>query len=313
MHNKQIEFFFLGVIAIGVAVVMSLTSKTIKEDTASVSADDITTESMDTTESKDEMKEQEGAEHARIRFEKNLIYDVSNKDHCKVDVAFIREGTLKPLILCVHGGYYSSGCKEDMKEYLKNFSADGFVTASIDYPLLPDGTIVEQSKSVIKAVDYLAENADIYEIDTEKIILLGFSSGAHIAVLAAEQIVEQPENLFSLEAVIDISGPTDYRYMVEKYGGADSVSSAIIDGNEEADLLEELEKVDCTDNITGKLPRTLIIHGKNDKTVPYEVSERFYEALQSADVAAELEIIDSMGHATDKNTVFPLIRSFLVR
>ena len=61
MHNKQIEFFFLGVIAIGVAVVMSLTSKTIKEDTASVSADDITTESMDTTESKDEMKEQEGA------------------------------------------------------------------------------------------------------------------------------------------------------------------------------------------------------------------------------------------------------------
>lgn len=246
-----------------------------------------------------------------VRYMYNLIYDADQEKDCIFDVAFQRDGTDKPLVVCVHGGYYSSGDKSEMKKYLDALASDGYVAVSINYPLLPEGTIVKQIESAIKAVDYFTEYADIYEIDKDRINMLGFSSGAHIAVAASEKIVERADNDSKIASVIDISGPTDYRYLNDMYEGEIEVSSYIIDGNKDAELLEELNKVDCTDNITEDLPPVLIIHGKQDKTVPYEVSERFYDSLSEAGVEAELKLINSMGHATDTGKVIPVINRFL--
>ena len=303
MNKKRIVIMCMG---IAVAAIVALAVFRMKN------TDDISTVPT-SDDNVEEREDQEDTVSASIWFKKDLVYDADNRDSCKMDVAYLRNGSLKPLLICVHGGYYSSGSKSDMKQYVDEFSADGYVTASIDYPLLPNGTIVTQIESVIKAVDYFAANADIYEIDRDRIFLLGFSSGAHIAVSAAERIAERKSNQFTLAALIDISGPTDYKYMIEEYGGEDLVSSAIIDGNEEADLLKELEKVDCTDNITPSLPRTMIVHGKKDETVPYEVAERFYDSLTAAGVNAELKIISSMGHVTDTNIIIPLIKTFFER
>lgn len=255
--------------------------------------------------------EEEVASTVSVKKEKDLVYDPERKTDCIMDVEYVKDGVIKPLILCVHGGYYSSGDKSEMKMYLDSFSSDDYVAASINYPLLPESTIVGQIESVIKAVDYLTKYADIYEIDTNHIIMLGFSSGAHIAVTAAEKLVKREGNIFTLDAVVDISGPTDYRYLIEQNGGESEVSSAIIDGNPDADILEELGKIDSTDNITDSLPRVLIIHGEDDKTVPCVVSERFYESLTEAGVDAELKLVGSMGHVSDTNIVIPLIKAFL--
>lgn len=242
---------------------------------------------------------------------KDLIYDAGSKKECVMDVSYIKNGEKKPLILCIHGGYYSIGDKEEMNTYLSRLSPDGFVVASVNYPLLPDATIVQQIDSVINAMDYLAEYADLYEIDTNHMILLGFSSGAQIAVTAAEKIVQRTDNGFRLDAVIDISGPTDYRYLIEQDGGKTEVPAAIIDGNSEADVLEELSKIDCTDNITDKLTNVFIIHGETDQTVPAVVSERFCNSLIEAGVHAELKMIGSMGHVTNTEIVIPMIESYL--
>lgn len=254
---------------------------------------------------------QEESTETAVRYTKGIIYDTADGKNCTLDVAYKRDGKEKPLLVCVHGGYYNSGDKAEMYRYMEEFSALGYVTASINYPLLPGATIVGQINSVILAVDYLTKYAGIYEIDNNNINILGFSSGAQIAVTAAEKISEREDPFFILNAIIDISGPTDYRYLNEKYGKANELSSAIIDGNEEADIMEELNKVDCTDNITAKLPKMLVIHGKEDKTVPYEVSERFFDALQAAGVESRISIIDTMGHITDYDIVIPIIKDFL--
>ena len=303
MNKKRIVIICTGITVVVFAALVALYTK-IADGTSHDSHSDGYVE---------EKKNQEDSHSVKIRNEKDLVYDVEYKDSRKMDIAYRKDGTKKPLLICVHGGYYSSGSKSEMKKYADEFSADGYVVASIDYPLLPNGTIVTQVESVIKAVDYLVTNADIYEIDKGRVSLLGFSSGAHLAVNAAEKIVKRKSNLFTLAAVIDISGPTDYRYLIEEYEGEEHVSPAIIDGNDEADLSDELTKVDCTDNITSNLPKTLIIHGKEDETVPYEVSVRFNDSLAAAGVDTELKIIDSMGHATDMKTVVPMLKAFLER
>lgn len=260
-----------------------------------------------------EINKEDSEDHDNVHNVRELIYDTERSKDCVMDVSYIKDGTDKPLILCVHGGYYSSGDKKDMNSYLSELAPSGYVVASVNYPLLPNCTIVQQIDYVVKAVDYLVDFSDIYEIDTKHINILGFSSGAQIAVTAAEVIVQRTGNKFELDTVIDISGPTDYRYLIEESGGEAQVSAAIIDGNTDADIMEELNKIDCTDNISEKLTNVLIIHGERDKTVPVAVSERFYESLIEAGVESNLKIVGSMGHTTNTEIVIPIIESYLNR
>ncbi len=99
---------------------------------------------------------------------------------------------LRPLIICVHGGGFIIGSKEneDMQMFCDSFASKGYVAVSIEYRL---GINLADSKSSLRAmyrsvqdlraaIRYFRAHADVYKVDASQVYVLGSSAGA-LAIL----------------------------------------------------------------------------------------------------------------------------------
>jgi predicted esterase len=174
----------------------------------------------------------------------------------------------RPLIIGVHGGGFIDFCpfepcyvKYSENVLVPNFTAQGFITAAIQYrltsafdlkpPQIKDETLKDihykAAQDVREAIKYIFENAEKLGVDTENVFLIGTSAGA-ITVLHAAFLddKEVPKDLFGKYG--GLAGK-------EKIRGVISLSGAIYD-------LAYLEGGD-------KVP-LMIVHGSEDFVVPYD-------------------------------------------
>ena len=232
-----------------------------------------------------------------------------------LDVMFTDDGVPKPLLLCVHGGSYTSGSRGDMSEALRMYAAEGLTVATIDYTLGPEATIAEQVRCVLDAAAYLCKNAQKYQIDTARVVFMGVSSGAHLAARAAESAADGTGAGYKLAGLIDMAGPASLAYMLENVSS--SLAAYLLahpeafDGNADGDVYTELAKVDVLENVTDRLPSVLIIHGDADTTVPIEVSVLLRDALTALGVPVEFNAVEGMQHTFDVSVVDPFVRAYL--
>ena len=98
----------------------------------------------------------------------------------------------KPIIFYVHGGGWVSGDKSVFGKKMKLFTDMGYMFISINYRLSPipyqldnpDRVKYPQHPDdVARAIAYILEQAQIYGGDTERVAIIGHSSGAHIVSL----------------------------------------------------------------------------------------------------------------------------------
>ncbi|OUQ42436.1 hypothetical protein B5E64_16275 [Drancourtella sp. An12] len=258
---------------------------------------------------------------------KDIQYQVTDQNNCYLDVAYKDDGKKKPLLIFVHGGSWSSGSKEDMNSLLYTFSALGYTTASVNYDLLNmlnalHGeciSITEEEACVSAAADFLAGHAEDYQIDTNKVVLIGHSSGGQLAGHLSEQIADHPENYpFQLKGAVLLAPASDLRYYVYNNIQIDGLelplveASFIFDGVYGTDVFTEINKVDVLYNITQNLPPVLILHGSDDTSVPISLSENLCNALEEKGVTAELTVIPGATHSLlEDETVFSEINRFL--
>jgi acetyl esterase/lipase len=95
-------------------------------------------------------------------------------------------GPRSPLVLFVHGGGWRGGEKEWIGEATPgHFLSQGYAYASINYRLVPDATVEEQTQDVADAVGFLLSRADQLGLERRKIVIIGHSSGGHNAALIA--------------------------------------------------------------------------------------------------------------------------------
>ena len=90
-----------------------------------------------------------------------------------------------PLVIFVHGGGWQRGDKRMMQgsAKLSHWQAAGYAVASLNYRLVPDATVEQQTADVASAVAYLRARAGELGFDTRRIALVGHSAGAHLVAL----------------------------------------------------------------------------------------------------------------------------------
>lgn len=108
-----------------------------------------------------------------------------------------------PLTVFVHGGAWRAGDKNvsSKTRQVPYFLSKGHAFASVNYRLVPDVGVAQQSEDVARSLKFLVDRAEALGFDRKRIVLMGHSAGAHLAALVAtdgrylQQVGLQPEDI----------------------------------------------------------------------------------------------------------------------
>lgn len=204
--------------------------------------------------------------------------------------------TLRPAALVVHGGGWRNRTPEDMQGIAEQLAGQGYVAVNIEHRFVPEYRFPTQLHDLQQAMKWIHANADEWQVDTHRIVGVGFSSGAH---------------LVSLLALAGVEGP-----LAEPYGSEQSRLAAVLAGGLPSDLLkfndgrlvvdfiggtraEENEAYRLASparQITPQAPPFFLFHGKWDQLVPVDHATDFYQALQDNHIESELYLQNFRGH-----------------
>ena len=215
----------------------------------------------------------------------------------------------RPAYVWIHGGGWQGGTKEGGVRQVVPLVRSGFVGATIEYRLTGEAPFPAQIEDCKCAIRYLRAHAETYNIDPNRIAVGGSSAGGHLAALVGTSGgVEElegtggwPDQSSRVQAVLDLYGPTDFKQFVttkgyERHNRDGSPESKLLGGGEVLANPDGIKRVNPITYVDKDDPPFLIIHGDNDRTVPFNQSEALHAALKSAGVASTIHIITGAGH-----------------
>lgn len=258
-----------------------------------------------------------------VTVHRDIAYVTDGHERQKLDLYIPNEGENLPLIIWVHGGAWLGGSKERYApmEYLKS----GYAGASINYRLSQHAIFPAQIEDVKAAVRWIRANAETYRLDPNRFAAWGASAGGHLVAMlgTAGDITEFEvgENLdvsSQVQAVVNYFGPTDFLQMDAHrlpdglvHDAPDSPESKLVGGP----IQEHEDRVARANPITyvSKAdPPILIIHGDQDKLVPYHQSVLLKEALEAVGAPVTFYKVEGGGHGGFKDPKVPeLTKAFL--
>jgi alpha-L-fucosidase 2 len=224
---------------------------------------------------------------------KNVEYGRAGDYSLRFD-AHIPEGKgPHPAAILVHGGGWMRGDRAWNVEPLFAPLADAKIAwFSISYRLASDflqiGTAVED---VHQAVRHVRANAAKYNIDPNRIALVGESAGAHLASLAA---LAEPK---SVAAVVSLYSPNDLELLAKTSSTVPEQIRQVVAGTPFAELLlSHLRSISPIQHVRRDAPPFLLIHGTADPLVPFDQSVRMQERLRAVGADCELVAVDGGAH-----------------
>ncbi|MGD1086399.1 MAG: alpha/beta hydrolase [Verrucomicrobiota bacterium] len=229
-----------------------------------------------------------------------------------------------PLIIWIHGGAWRAGSKNDSVPPLP-LTGEGYAVASVEYRLSQEAVFPAQIYDCKAAVRWLRANASKYNLDPAKFAAWGASAGGHLAALlgtsggmpALEGAVNDLKESSRVQAVVDWYGPSDLLQIGVpasdiKHNDPDSPESQLVGGA----LLEHKDKAAQASPVTyvsKDAPPFLIMHGDQDRSVPFNQSELLQAALKKAGVDSTLLPVKGVGHGFSGAEYLPPVRDFLNR
>ena len=202
------------------------------------------------------------------------------------------------VIICPGGGYSGLAMQKEGLEVAEWMQSKGIVGVVLRYRCgggkNQQPVPLEDAKRAIRTV---RSRASEWGVDPQRIGILGFSAGGHLASTAATMFdAGQPE---SDEAVEQQSSRPDFAVLV--YPVITLADEAAHRGSRNnllgEDASESLAEIWSTDRrVTDKTPPTFLVHAGDDAGVPVKNSLLFYEALVANKVPAELHVYETGGH-----------------
>ena len=154
---------------------------------------------------------------AFIAEQRNIRYYKPANRFLKLDAFFPKQnkGYIKktPAIIIIHGGGWRSGNKGQHHTLAFNLAAKGYACFTPEYRLSTEALYPAAVQDVKAAVKWIKTNATKFHVDTNRIVVLGFSAGGQLAALVGTTINDQTlEPSFTakasskVHAIVDIDG-----------------------------------------------------------------------------------------------------------
>ncbi len=265
------------------------------------------------------------AETAQYKQEDNVVYGYKDGMALVMSV-FIPEVPNGAGVICVASGAFHSDAASlptfDRHRGPQWLLANGYVVFAAAHGQKPRYRLQEIYADMPRAVRFVRHNAARFEISPEKIGIMGYSSGAHLSLMAAlnppqiDPEATDPVDRESsrLQAVIEYAGPTDHlnfgqpgTSVVQHLAQLDWDISADFDrfskksGRFEqivvaTELEEAFRQTSPVTHVSTDAPPILIFHGTADETIPFQQAESLVERLELEGVDHRLFVAEGVGH-----------------
>ncbi|MCE2798874.1 MAG: alpha/beta hydrolase [Planctomycetaceae bacterium] len=202
------------------------------------------------------------------------------------------------LIICPGGGYGGLAMDHEGKQIVQWANSMGLTAVLCDYRHRGKGYgHPAPSQDALRAVRLVRAKASEWNIDPNKIGIMGFSAGGHLVSTVITQF--DAGNKESTDTVARESSRPDFAILCYP---VISMGSSFTHRGSEVNLLgekaskETLEQFASERHVRSDTPPTFLMHTVEDKPVPVENSLVFYQAMVAKQVPGELHIYQKGPH-----------------
>jgi acetyl esterase/lipase len=203
-----------------------------------------------------------------------------------------------PMIVQVYGGAWRSGAPSNSQWFSRYFASRGYIVIAVDYRHTPQWTWPAQREDVRDALQWSRTHAREFGGDPARIIMLGRSSGAQLALMVAYQDASP-----AIKAVISYYGPVDLAEgwrqppVPDPFHVREPLEAYL--GGTPAEVPERYREASPVTYVAKNLPPTLLIYGRRDHIVEARFGEELDRALTRAGATSVLLEIPWSEHAFD--------------
>ena len=202
------------------------------------------------------------------------------------------------VLICPGGGYAALAFNHEGHAIAKWLNDNGIAGIVLKYRLPSDLIMKDKSVGPLQdaqeAIRTIRRNAKNWNIDPNKVGVIGFSAGGH---LASTLSTHYSEIVYELKDTI--SARPDFSLLIypvitmdSSFTHAGSRRNLIgLNPSEKAIIRFSNEK-----QINEKTPPAFMVHSADDKTVPVKNSMVYYEALVKFGIPSELHVFQKGGH-----------------
>ncbi len=206
------------------------------------------------------------------------------------------------VIICPGGGYSILAIDHEGYEVAKKFNEIGVTAFVLKYRLPSAQIMKEPAKGPLQdaqqAIYMLRKNALKYKIDQNKIGIMGFSAGGHLAVSASTQfndvLIDNKENIGLKPDFTMLIYPV-ISFKQNQHQG--SVNNLLGKNPSE----KQLNYFSGEENVSANTPPAFLVHASDDEGVPVANSVQYYEAMLAKKRPVEMHLYQAGGHGFGLN------------
>ena len=204
------------------------------------------------------------------------------------------------VIICPGGGYTILAAGHEGTDVAKYFNSIGVNAIVLKYRIPNDANQIDKSIAPLQdaqqAILLARTYADTWGIDKNKIGIMGFSAGGHLAASLATHY-----NDIKIENATKVSLRPDFQiliYPVISFGPEGHEGSRInLIGNAKNEKTQKaIHYFSNEKQITKDTPPAFIVHSKDDDVVPVANAIHYYDNLIAHKVPAELYLYEKGAH-----------------
>lgn len=220
----------------------------------------------------------------------DLVYKVIDEDTLKLTFIYpdkFKEKKTYPTIIFFFGGGWNSGTINQFRPHAEYLASRGMIGVLADYRVKSrhETTPFEAVNDAKSAIRYLRRNAELLNVDVDKIIASGGSAGGHLA--AACGVIS---GLDEPDEDLSISSKADALVLFNP------VFDNGPDGFAHKRMGENWRDISPVHNINDSAPPTIVFLGTADHLIPVKVAENYKEKMEEVGGRCELFLYEGQKH-----------------
>ncbi len=206
------------------------------------------------------------------------------------------------VIICPGGGYSILAASHEGSDVAKEFNKMGVTAFVLKYRIPNDKAQIDKSIAPLQdaqqAIRVIRKDAIKYGINPNRIGIMGFSAGGHLAATASTHFLKPVgENADETNVRPDFS-ILIYPVISFKEFGHKGSANQLVGTNPTTEMIELYSN---ETQVTKETPPVFLVHAGDDNAVPVKNSLMYYEACQKKGVSASIVIYPKGGHGFGMN------------